>query len=688
MALKLYQVDIDSTTVEVLNYKLHKTLGNKVSMLTVKVKRDTTASLITEFNTIELYEGYTTATDRREFYGFIVDIEQTIDGYVLTCYNELYKAVMATINEHYTLTGAQGGQVSEIFKDILDTIGLSYTTSTIQDSGNTLLIKDYLLRDADAMERLDELAKRLNWQWYYDDSTRLVYLEPKANRVNENTIYIGGANNNVTGQPKWNLQGKDIINKVIVKGVYDRVTEPAVTFSGDGSTTEFTLDVVPDDVSVSLSGVEQSIGKEDVLDDVDVLLDAANKKLTFTTAPPSGTDNISVVVHRLIETPVEITDETAVTDLNNLTSSTTITVTDVPSIQDAELIGQKVLEARKKCRASTVVTIKPSQVESIDPQIGQKIEVQDSINTGRNGEYLITDVFSDQPDKGATIRIQNPEANIPDMDLSNLIRIKRLEERFETQDVIVNVIKATENLFQPTTQYSYIQEYINDSFTVDHEHNSLLDQGTILDVMNSSSANWTASAPFTVSDNNKDAFIQVQTGSMKLEWSSTGTGTLTNTTSLGDISDYTGAASGTPTKGTFGLWIWVSTANDVTAITLRIGSSATDYIETSAISFAGAQTYSGETFTLQQGWNYIMFRNSLGTVTGTPDWTAVDYTRLEITTADDKIAYLDYFTVSKSNVIGLNGVGKRYTVKTGETSEAATGSENSNFPWSFPIRFG
>jgi len=62
---------------------------------------------------------------------------------------------------------------------------------------------------------------------------------------------------------------------------------------------------------------------------------------------------------------------------------------------------------------------------------------------------------------------------------------------------------------------------------------------------------------------------------------------------------------------------------------------------------------------LQDGWNYILFDLDGGSETGTPDWTACDYAVFEIAFAGNKTIYLDYFTISKSNYIGLNGVGVR-----------------------------
>jgi len=60
------------------------------------------------------------------------------------------------------------------------------------------------------------------------------------------------------------------------------------TFSGDGSTTEFTL-------SKATSATNARVVVANVIQDPNVAYTVSNTTLTFTSAPPSGTDNIYVV---------------------------------------------------------------------------------------------------------------------------------------------------------------------------------------------------------------------------------------------------------------------------------------------------------------------------------------------------------------------------------------------------------
>jgi hypothetical protein len=135
---------------------------------------------------------------------------------------------------------------------------------------------------------------------------------------------------------------------------------------------------------------------------------------------------------------------------------------------------------------------------------------------------------------------------------------------------------------------------------------------------------------------------------------------ITSTQTFGDLSAYTTVASGQPTSGTVGLWIFCA-AGEVTSATLRIGSSASDYAEV-----AGVMPYPG-TYSTVDGWNYVVFRLKNSTVTGTPSWAAVDYAKITFTSGTTPVLNVDYFTIGYGDVIGLNGLGDGHTIYSTET---------------------
>lgn len=92
--------------------------------------------------------------------------------------------------------------------------------------------------------------------------------------------------------------------------------------------------------------------------------------------------------------------------------------------------------------------------------------------------------------------------------------------------------------------------------------------------------------------------------------------TLTNSTLTElDLSDY-------ENLGTFSLWVWIPAVTNFTSVTLYWGSSSTAYT-----SLVKTTDINGSSFVV--GWNQITFDWASGSVTGTPDFTAVDYIRID-----------------------------------------------------------
>jgi len=168
-------------------------------------------------------------------------------------------------------------------------------------------------------------------------------------------------------------------------------------------------------------------------------------------------------------------------------------------------------------------------------------------------------------------------------------------------------------------------------------------------------ADWTPSSCAIALD---AATFRVGSKSLKVTSSAT-TWSIVTAQSFGDLSAYTGAASGTPSTGTLGVWLYAANTTDVTSVTLRVGSSASDYSEVAGVKPYTTLAGAAAGFTLLAGWNYYVFRLVNATTTGTPVWTAADYARLAFVGTSGADVYLDYLTIGDGNVIALNGVGTR-----------------------------
>lgn len=147
----------------------------------------------------------------------------------------------------------------------------------------------------------------------------------------------------------------------------------------------------------------------------------------------------------------------------------------------------------------------------------------------------------------------------------------------------------------------------------------IVTQGTtpqvLLDSMNATSG-WTAAG--TASGLAQDtASYWKAPASLRFNLT-TGTGTLTKTINQADLSSYAGV-------GVAFLAVYIPSVTNLTSITLKLGSSASDYYSvTSTTGFIGAWT--------ANNWLLVPFDFSTASTTGTPDWSAVDYAQVSIVT--------------------------------------------------------
>ena len=137
----------------------------------------------------------------------------------------------------------------------------------------------------------------------------------------------------------------------------------------------------------------------------------------------------------------------------------------------------------------------------------------------------------------------------------------------------------------------------------------------ILDQMNATTG-WTAAGTASSLAQDTSSFWQYP-ASLRFNVT-TGTGTLTKAINSADISSYVGV-------GVAFLAVYIPDTSTLTSITLKLGSSDTDYYSvTSTTGFTGAWT--------SDNWLLVPFDFSTASTTGTPDWAAADYAQVSIVT--------------------------------------------------------
>lgn len=115
------------------------------------------------------------------------------------------------------------------------------------------------------------------------------------------------------------------------------------------------------------------------------------------------------------------------------------------------------------------------------------------------------------------------------------------------------------------------------------------------------------------------------------DWTfSGGTASFVASPTSANASEFSGIASGTPTKGVLGFWYKCADNSVITSFDIRIGSDSSNYAK----------------FTItpeNNNWNFASLKLTEADITGTPDWTAVDYLAMIVTETADGSIMLDGF---------------------------------------------
>jgi len=660
--MRMAQILINSVDVSayVLDYNVDKAMGDNepVDEATIKVKKTISAVVtLTHSQSVEIWSGYVAATDKRRFYGTIMGIERQGAVLIIKCYSRMHDAVKQIVAKDYdAAVDASAGKISEILKDLINTYTdiLTADSTSVDDSGTALILTKFQCRYTDVLERCQALAKVLDWLVWYDHGYDLVYFKPKKYVRNANTIYIGGASHNVG---KWESWKEDTIgfmcNDIYLHGGRDLV-QYQEKFNGDGSTKTFTLEQVPESVKATLTTTIQRGGKSGSTSTYDYTVDTQNKSVTFTAAPPIGSSNVIIDYSYALPVPIQYSDPLSIETYGRF--SRVFTLPDVTEVEDAQNRAMNYVNAHKSPARSINLTLRSAAVRTIDPEPGQEIYINDALNNVI-GYFLITRIVETWPEDSMRLKLGDREWRDSDIETDSQLRLKRLEEQFSRNEDVLSIARVVRHPFTlKRKSFTFTNEFICDSFVIGNPINGLLGQTKKLDNFEGDvTTNWT-SAELTISKNSTAATVKTGTYSMGAQSASAQAGYITTTQSFGDISAKTGAATGTPTKGTAGFWLYVTAAGDITSVKLRLGSGASDYLECTGGSIEKSTAYGGETLDLQAGWNYILFDLDAGAVTGTPDWAACDYARIELAFSKAETAYIDRFTCSKSNYVP-NGLG-------------------------------
>jgi len=499
---------------------------------------------------------------------------------------------------------------------------------------------------------IDKIREIPGWQMYVDPDG-IVHIEP-AGYMTETKVLEVGVNCSTLGD--WTEMGERLLNNICVVGG-NQTLQKEEYFSGDGTTAEFQLTYVPKDVQVwvynGAAWIEKKGGQEyaETNYHYTVIPDKEYRKVIFVSSaiPASGTDNVKVLYSYDVPLVVSFINDQSVDDY--FESGQTFYKPEYKSRDDIKNYIVKLSERQGVPPISGRLKVS----RDLDFQLGSKIRVIDA-ESNIDRWLVVNSLTYSYPDFTTEIGLGDESLRIYEELSDHEDRIGALEGEVQGTDTLLTVIKQISSFATIDVnikEQTVYRERIYDSFILGHSENGVLNQGQILDALDAV-GNWTASGT-TLSLNTDEDYFQQGEGSLKVAWSSVGAKQVSNTTDSFDISSEAGESSGTPSKGTAAFWIYLTNATDISALKLRIGSDSSNYCEyvvSSMYQTGGA---------LVAGWNYVRFDlDDPDSVEGTPDWTSADYHLITFTAAvASGELYIDYYTVSKSNSIGLNGIGRR-----------------------------
>lgn len=663
-----------------------ETYGDSISTYDIEVVK-TISSIVTisASLTVEVWLDSNEPPTTKVFNGFINNFEPQ-DGVIkITARDELAKLINKQVTKYYDSSvigdpSYPDGKISAIFNDLVETYGGLSTNggATIQDSGTDIVVTKFACNSADIFERCRKLAEALNWVFYYRADTGFVYFEPKNYNSNTNTLQVG---TNVIEIPKWDYDRSEMINDLTINGAQQLVSTSEV-FSGNGSNVTFTLANVPDAVTVyyaaaknyattaKLQSEVKIVDLPNSLSTHDVEVDIKNKTITFTSfIPASGTNNILVEYAYYVPIPVHLDEPNSIATYGYY--SKTLDFTDILTFNDAWKRGQNLLTKYSVPFKST--KLKTLWTSTLDARVGQQVQAIDTVNTPTvNQAFTIYRTRDYWPEAFTEIEVGDKQYTIEEYQANVIERLKRLEETIiGTGATVPTEIK--QNLIQfgftPETTQTIIQ-FANDSFILNHPTNGVLyaeEETAILEDFEDYSTWSSTGLTQTLSNDSTSGHYWVGTQGVKTAWTGTGIGDIYKTITSTDMSSITGVSSGTPIQGTIGLWVYLADSTKITNLSLIIGNDASNYKKYAAETYAqkvGLVTG----FTPVDGLNYLLFNLTSPTSTlGTIDWTTIDYARIEWVTTGATEMTFDYLTASKSNDIGLNGLGDRTTTYSSTT---------------------
>lgn len=465
-------VDGDEVIDQVIEAEVTTTFDKGVNQGEISFKKEfkerfqTAEDLIGR--SVVVWRGVQSAFEKSVFRGEIGDVELRGGRTIVSLQGKLVKAKRRNITTSFDANiDSEGGVVSEIVKSLLGQYtDLNFDDESIQQTSTSNVIQKFTAKNSNLLERLEELADRVNSQIYYDSVTDKVYLEPRQFRQGNTVLRVG---ENIVERPDWTYDKSRLVNELTVNGATQSVEKTVFSdgtgnqgqqvelefqptsvkvFVGEGS---FNPDGEPPTKPSDKNENELSGGKESVTagtfdyeydDDQDVktVFFSEDNDEEPSFIPPTGTNNIQVDYTYDLPTPLTGKDEGSIQRFGLHQDSKTIS--DIKSVGDAEQYLNTYLEffSTPFLNTTTIVDGEPGL------SVGRVYRVVDSTNS-IDGEFLLSEVTMSYPYTPDEVVLGDEIFRKKRFDIQVWDRLQRLEEKDnKTGDLLVQIFNFGANL--------------------------------------------------------------------------------------------------------------------------------------------------------------------------------------------------------------------------------------------------
>lgn len=451
IVIKRNNTDI-SSSIDSRSVTLKSVLTKEVGQLKFKIRNGPSAANVTLGAVIDLYED-----GNHKFGGTVTRLENLVEGGILigklfSCNDQSFR-----LNSQLVTSTYSDMDVRDIILDIVAnfTDG-TYTTVNVQSGSIVGTIKFNYDQVTVALEKL---AKQIGWEWYVDADKDIHFFPPDTVANAPYTI------DDTSGNLEWASLNIDqsVVNMknsiYVIGGTYtksfDATTTPDV-YQTDGVASVFPIayPYTADSIVVTLAGVSQTIGTDNITDPVtvQVLYNEQGRFIRFTSVPTTGQ---TIKVYGLAQIPIlaQVQNDPAIATYGEIQD--VIVDQNISSVEEAQQRGL----AQIAQYGSPVYAIRFSTLKT-GFEVGQTISINSTI-FGVNVQVIIKRItgkmYSPTQMRYEVECVGTEEVNF--VDIMKLLLIQNKDQVPVSDSTVLQVlllvsesIAVADDLLTPTTK--------------------------------------------------------------------------------------------------------------------------------------------------------------------------------------------------------------------------------------------